>query len=93
MGTRQVVDLLELRDPALLSLPGRFGDVGLGDPFAMPFQTIEAVLPLRGDRLAIVNEHELLLNRPQPCAIGRQRVHPGPGAGTTASVALPAVCS
>jgi glycerophosphoryl diester phosphodiesterase len=53
---RPVVDLLDLGDPALISLPGRSGDIGLGDPFAMPYVTIESVLPLRGDRLAIVND-------------------------------------
>ena len=36
--------------------PARPGDVGLGDPFAMPYVTIEALLPLRGDRVAIVND-------------------------------------
>jgi len=56
LAKRPVVDLLDLRDPALISLPGRPGDVGLGDPFAMPYVTIEAVLPLRGQRLAIVND-------------------------------------
>ena len=56
LDRRPVVDLLELRDPALISLPGRPGDIGLGDPFAMPYVTIEAVLPLRGQRLAIVND-------------------------------------
>jgi hypothetical protein len=53
---REVIDLENLRDPALISLPARPGDVGLGDPFAMPYQTIEAVLPLPGERLAIVND-------------------------------------
>jgi hypothetical protein len=53
---RPVVDLLDLADPALISLPARPGDIGLGDPFAMPYVTIEAVLPMRGDRLAIVND-------------------------------------
>ena len=53
---RQVLDLEHLRDPALISLPARPGDVGLGDPFAMPYVTIEAVLPLTGDRVAIVND-------------------------------------
>ncbi|MBI5104986.1 MAG: esterase-like activity of phytase family protein, partial [Solirubrobacterales bacterium] len=56
LAKRQVVDLLALRDPARISLPGRPGDLGLGDPFSMPYVTIEAVLPLRGDRLAIVND-------------------------------------
>ena len=39
-----------------ISLPGRPGDIGLGDPFSMPYQTIESVLPLGEDRLAIVND-------------------------------------
>jgi hypothetical protein len=53
---RQVLDLEHLRDPALISLPARPGDLGLGDPFAMPYVTIEAILPLSGDRVAIVND-------------------------------------
>jgi glycerophosphoryl diester phosphodiesterase len=53
---RQIVDLLDIADPNLISLPARPGDIGLGDPFAMPYVTIEAVLPLRGGRLAIVND-------------------------------------
>jgi glycerophosphoryl diester phosphodiesterase len=53
---RRLADLLDLRDPARISLPGRPGDVGLGDPFSMPYQTIEAVLPVGHDRLAIVND-------------------------------------
>lgn len=56
LAKRWVVDLLALRDPALISLPGRSGDIGLGDPFSMPYVTIESVLPLRGQRLAIVND-------------------------------------
>jgi hypothetical protein len=56
LGKRPVVDLLQIADPDLISLPGRPGDIGLGDPFAMPYVTIEAVLPLRGKRLAIVND-------------------------------------
>jgi len=53
---RFVADLLALRDPAGISLPGRPGDLGLGDPFAMPYETIESVLPLRRGRLAFVND-------------------------------------
>ena len=56
VAKRRIVDLLHLRDPALISLPGRPGDLGLGNPFAMPYVTIESVLPLRGRRLAIVND-------------------------------------
>ena len=44
---QQVLDLEHLRDPALISLPARPGDIGLGDPFAMPYVTIEAILPRR----------------------------------------------
>jgi hypothetical protein len=51
-----VVDLLDLADPALISLPGRPGDIGLGNPFSMPYVTIEAVLPLDRGRLAILND-------------------------------------
>jgi hypothetical protein len=53
---REVVDLLELADPHEISLPARPGDFGLGDPFAMPYQTIEAVLPVSPFHLAIVND-------------------------------------
>jgi hypothetical protein len=53
---RQVLDLLDVRDPHLISLPCRPGDFGLGDPFKFPYQTVEAVLPYGGDRLAIVND-------------------------------------
>jgi hypothetical protein len=54
---RQVVDLLDLRDPDGISPRGaRPGDIGIGDPFAMPYVTIEAVLPTGGNRLAIVND-------------------------------------
>jgi hypothetical protein len=56
---RQVLDLLNVRDPHLISLPGRAGDFGLGDPFRFPYQTVEAVLPDGGDRLAIVNDTNL----------------------------------
>ena len=54
---REVVDLLDIRDPALISLPGRPGDFGLGDPFKFPYVTTESVLPVGGRRLAIVNDN------------------------------------
>ena len=54
---REVVDLLDLRDPDGISPRGaRPGDIGIGDPFSMPYVTIEAVLPTGGNRLAIVND-------------------------------------
>jgi glycerophosphoryl diester phosphodiesterase len=56
LAKHQVVDLLDLHDPAEISLPGRPGDIGLGAHFSMPYVTIESVLPLGGNRLAIVND-------------------------------------
>jgi hypothetical protein len=52
----QIVDLLAIRDPHEISLPARPGDFGLGDPFEFPYVTVEAVLPVRGDELAFVND-------------------------------------
>jgi hypothetical protein len=58
LAKRQVVDLLDLADPAAISPRGpvRPGDFGLGDPFKMPYVTIEAVLPVDKGELAIVND-------------------------------------
>ena len=53
---REVADLLDIADPAGISQPAAPGDIGIGDPFAMPYVTIESVLPLGHDRLAIVND-------------------------------------
>jgi glycerophosphoryl diester phosphodiesterase len=53
---REIVDLENLRDPDKISLPGRPGDFGLGNPFKFPYQTIEAVLPISGNELAFVND-------------------------------------
>jgi hypothetical protein len=53
---KQIVDLLNIRDPHEISLPARPGDVGLGDPFEFPYQTVESVLPVGRDRLAFVND-------------------------------------
>jgi hypothetical protein len=54
---REVVDLLHIADPSRISLPARPGDIGLGDPFAMAFVTIESVLPLDDDRLLVINDN------------------------------------
>jgi hypothetical protein len=58
---REVLDQTDIADPAEISLKGpvRPGDIGLGDPFSMPYQTIEAVLPIADDELAIVNDTNL----------------------------------
>jgi glycerophosphoryl diester phosphodiesterase len=54
---QEVLDLLSIHDPDLISKPGGEGDIGLGDPFAFPFATTESVLPLGGSRLLIVNDN------------------------------------
>jgi hypothetical protein len=57
---REVLDLLDVGDPDLISPPARPGDFGIATPadrtFKMPYVTIEAVLPEGRDRLAIVND-------------------------------------
>jgi len=55
---RELLDELDIADPLGISLRGpvRPGDFGLGNPFRMPYQTIEAVLPVGGSELAIVND-------------------------------------
>jgi hypothetical protein len=54
---RQVVDLLDVADPAGISLfSARPGDSGLGNPFSFPYQTVEAVLPRPHHTLNIVND-------------------------------------
>jgi len=55
---RKVLDELKIADPKGISLRGpvRPGDFGLGNPFQMPYQTIEAVLPVGSKELAIVND-------------------------------------
>jgi hypothetical protein len=54
---RQVMDPLHILDPALISFPARTGDVGLGNPFAMPFSAIEAIWPISPTRLILVNDN------------------------------------
>lgn len=57
---REILDLLNIRDPGLISSPER--DFGLGNPFAFPFQTIESVLPSNGGRLLILNDNNYPLS-------------------------------
>jgi hypothetical protein len=59
-GTLQktlAVDLMNIADPAGISLPGRPGDIGLGETFSFPYTTIEDVLPLDAERLLVVNDN------------------------------------
>ena len=56
LAKEEIVDLLDIRDKDLISLPARPGDFGLGDPFSFPYVTVEAVLPLGRNELAFVND-------------------------------------
>jgi hypothetical protein len=65
---QELVDLLQIADPAGISLPAQPGDIGLGTDFAFPFQTIEDVLPLGRGRLLVLDDNNF------PFSNGR---HPG----------------
>ena len=65
-----LVDLLDLEDPAEISLPGLDGDVGIGEDFAFPFVTIESVVVLGEDRIGVLNDNNY------PFSVGR---HVGAG--------------
>lgn len=67
----KVVDLLDIADPAGLSLPGLPGDYGLGTPFKFPFNTIEDVVVLGKNRILTVDDNNF------PFSVGR---HVGSGA-------------
>ena len=64
------MDLLEIQDPAGISLPGMEGDVGLGDLFAFPFVMIERVVVLGENEIGVLNDNNF------PFSIGR---HVGEG--------------
>lgn len=54
VDARQLVDLAAVADPFLVSLPPlHVGDVGLGDPFRVTAESVEAVHVLPGGRLLI----------------------------------------
>jgi glycerophosphoryl diester phosphodiesterase len=67
---RPLVDLLDIADPATISLPARPGDIGLGSVYSMPFVTIESVLPLTGHRLLVINDNNY------PFSAGRNASQP-----------------
>jgi glycerophosphoryl diester phosphodiesterase len=61
-----VLDLMQIADPSNLTAgTGLPGDVGLGNPFAFPFQTIESVLVMSPDTIAIINDNNY------PFSVGR----------------------
>ena len=54
---RLVVDLLSIRDPGRISLPARPGEIGVGDPFSFPLQSVESIAALGRDRLLLANDN------------------------------------
>ena len=57
LAKREIVDLIDVKDKDGSSLFGaRPGDFGLGNPFKLPYSTVEAVLPLTTNELAFVND-------------------------------------
>lgn len=71
VSKRLAVDLLQISDPNSISLPGSPGDVGIGNPFAFPFTTIEDVLFFDGTTIGVLNDNNF------PFSLGR---HLGTGA-------------
>ena len=65
-----VVDLLDIADPRGISEPGEPGDIGIGDPFALPFVTIESLVVYGPRRIGIANDNNF------PFSVGR---HVGAG--------------
>lgn len=52
VASREVVNLAAIADPNLVSLPAiHVGDIGLGNPFQVTCESIEAIHPLDGDRV------------------------------------------
>jgi hypothetical protein len=58
----EIVDLLSIADPARISEPAREGDIGLGERFSFPFQTVESILPLGDGSLLIINDNNYPLS-------------------------------
>jgi len=59
----EVVDLLSIDDPARISEHAREeGDIGLGERFSFPFQTVESILPLGDGSLLIINDNNYPLS-------------------------------
>jgi glycerophosphoryl diester phosphodiesterase len=66
----EVVDLLNISDPDAISLPADPEDIGLGDPFAFPFVTIEDVIIIDEATLGVLNDNNY------PFSTGRNASEP-----------------
>jgi glycerophosphoryl diester phosphodiesterase len=70
LAKTESANLMDIKDPRRISLPALPGDVGLGNPFAFPFQTIEDVLFLDRRTVLVINDNNF------PFSVGR---HVGSG--------------
>ncbi|GAA3386521.1 esterase-like activity of phytase family protein [Cryptosporangium minutisporangium] len=52
-----IADLLRIADPRRISTPARTGEFGVGPTFAFPFQSVETILPLTGERVFVTNDN------------------------------------
>jgi glycerophosphoryl diester phosphodiesterase len=78
-----VVDLMRIADPHAIARSGEPGDVGLTDPFAFPYWTIEDLLLLGGGRIAVMNDNNF------PFGIGRHKGSGAPDDTELVVIALP----
>ncbi|MEV0421533.1 esterase-like activity of phytase family protein [Streptosporangium canum] len=53
----EIADLLDLRNPALIGSHDPAGGYGLGNPFKFPLQSVEALLPLPGNRILVMQDN------------------------------------
>ena len=67
---QEVLDLLNISHPGLISEPRREGDIGLGRAFAFPFRNPESILALPGGRLLVLNDNNY------PMSTGRNPERP-----------------
>lgn len=79
----ELVDLMKLRDPNAIGGAAANGDVGLGDPFSMPFVTIEDVLVLDAQTLLVINDNNY------PFSIGRHLGTKAPDDNEFVQIRLP----
>ncbi|SDK85209.1 esterase-like activity of phytase family protein [Nonomuraea jiangxiensis] len=54
---RTAVDLMRVADPKGVSTPARQGEYGVGPLFSFPLQSVESVLPIRGDQVVVANDN------------------------------------
>jgi hypothetical protein len=57
LAKQLVLDLLNIPDPAGISLPARSGEFGVGDPFSFPLQSVESLEVLGREQLLIANDN------------------------------------